>query len=161
MVMVMGVVRRRLGAGRRRRRGRKSKGVTMLQAAAMGALATAGILKDRHHLTLPRLGCWLSLARILPIRRERRRRRKRKRRNEGVAGSELSRPRSRGGKYILCERQSFDARDSRDPDCLDHKVHYKRSITLSFFLFLFLFLFWPTTGRLYLGGGNANVVFWW
>jgi hypothetical protein len=32
----------------------------------------------------------------------------------------------------------------------------------SSFIFLFFwFLFWSTTGRLYLGGGNANTVVWW
>jgi hypothetical protein len=56
-----GVVRGRLGSrglGGRRRRRRKSKGVIMmLQVAAMGALVIAGIMKSRHHSTLPRLGC--------------------------------------------------------------------------------------------------------
>jgi long-chain acyl-CoA synthetase len=31
----------------------------------------------------------------------------------------------------------------------------------SFLFFFFWFLFWSTTGRLYLGGGNANTVVWW
>jgi hypothetical protein len=112
--------------GGRRRRRRKSKGVMMmLQVAVMGALVTAGIMKSRHHSTLTRLGCWLSLARILLMRRPRRRGK-----NEGVAGSEPSRP--MGSKYIVCGHQSFDARCGRKPDYLDDNITYIISERLPF-----------------------------
>jgi hypothetical protein len=124
MATMTGVVRGRLGSsglgGRRRRR--KSKGVMMmLQVAVMGALVTAGIMKSRHPPTSPCLGYWLSLDRILPMRKKGRRGR-----NEGVAGSEPSRSSSRlrGGKYMVCGCQSFDARCGKKPDYLDDNVTY-------------------------------------
>jgi hypothetical protein len=50
------------------------------------------------------------------------RRTRRRRKNEGVAGSEPSRP--MGSKYMVCGCQSFDARCGRKLDYLDVNVTY-------------------------------------